>query len=120
MAPRKKKRPTLAQRGERADAAVAAGKRSLGPALAVGAVARTPIKIRAGGKTRVVQGSNRAAAAAAAGTVAWRANKARRQAAAKQGYRPKGYRGQVGRSRSTGRGGHSSHRQRRDKYGRFA
>jgi hypothetical protein len=41
----RRKRPTLAQRGDRADASHAAAKRAIPAAIAVGAVARTPIKL---------------------------------------------------------------------------
>lgn len=121
----RRKHATLSQRGERADASHAAARRALPAALAVGAVARTPIRLRgAGGQTKTFQGSNRAAAAVAAGTVALSANRARRQVKAKQGFKPIGYRGQVGRGarrKAIGRGGHHhASRQRRDQYGRFA
>jgi hypothetical protein len=117
---RKRKRATLQQRGERADASHAAARKSVPTAIAVGAAVRTPIKFKGGGKSRTLQGSNRAAVAAAAGTVALSANKARRKEKAKQGFKPIGYRGQVGRKRGGGRGGHHAGRQRRDRYGRFA
>lgn len=118
---RRTKRPTLAQRGERADAAIRAGKGAVPAGIAAGALARTPIRVKAGGRSASFTGSNRTAAAVAAGTVAYKANKARRATAAKQGFRPAGYRGPVGRSRSPARrGGHHASRQRRDAYGRFA
>lgn len=120
----RRKHATLAQRGERADASHAAAKRALPAAIAVGAVARTPVKLKSGRSTKTFQGSNRVAAAAAAGTVALSANRARRQVKAKQGFKPIGYRGQVGRGarrKAIGRGGHHhASRQRRDQYGRFA
>jgi hypothetical protein len=120
----RRKRPTLAQRGDRADASHAAAKRAIPAAIAVGAVARTPIKLKgAAGRSKTFQGSGGVAAAAAAGTVAFSANRARRQVKAKQGFKPIGYRGQVGRGatrKAIGRGGHHASRQRRDQYGRFA
>jgi hypothetical protein len=121
----RRKHATLAQRGERADASHAAARRAVPAAIAVGAVARTPIKVKGPrGTSKTFQGSNRVAAAAAAGTVAYSANRARRQVKAKQGFKPIGYRGQVGRGarrKAIGRGGHHhASRQRRDQYGRFA
>jgi hypothetical protein len=114
----RRKRPTLAQRGDRADASHAAAKRAIPAAIAVGAVARTPIKLKgAAGRSKTFQGSGGVAAAAAAGTVAFSANRARRQVKAKQGFKPIGYRGQVGRGatrKAIGRGGHHASRQRRD------
>lgn len=117
----RKRRPTLAQRGERADAAVAAGKRAAPYGIAAGAVARAGVGVRRGNRVVAARASNRGAVAIAAGTVAYSANKARRRTAAKQGYKPLGYKGQVGRSRSPARRrGHHSGQQRRDRYGRFA
>lgn len=110
---RRKRHATLKERGERADASHAAAKRAVPAGLAVGAIVRTPVRI---GSKSAVRGSNTAAAAAAAGTVALSANRARRKAKAKQGFKPIAYRGPVGRSR----GGGGRGRQRRDKYGRFA
>jgi hypothetical protein len=116
MARSRKRRPTLAQRGERADAASAARKRSVPAAIAVGAVVRTPVRVT--GRT-TARGSNAAAAGAAVGVVAYQGNKARRATKAKQGFKPVGYRGQVGRKKGRG-GGHHGRHQRRDRYGRFA
>lgn len=120
---RKKRLPTLAQRGARADAAVAAAKRSVPIAVAAGALARTPVSMKTkGGRGVAMRGSNKVAVGVAMGTVAYSANRARRRTAAKQGYRPIGYRGPVGgrlpaRRRS---GRHHASVQRRDRYGRFA
>lgn len=117
MARGRKKRATLKERGERADASHSAAIHALPRAIAVGAVVRTPVPIGRGTK---IHGSNKAAVAAAAGTVAYSANKARRKTKAKQGFKPVGYRGQVGRQRGRGSGRHHAGRQRRDRYGRFA